>query len=125
LFMMGLRVAWPQLADQVQAVYAWSDTAPLGLRLALLPVIVFGEDLVWRGAITLPLAARFGALRGCLLGGIVFALAHLTTGPPLLLLAALAMGAVWGAMAIRTRSLVPVVVCHLLWDVLVMFVRPI
>jgi NADH dehydrogenase len=124
LFMAGLRLGLPDLAAQVQAVYAWSDTAPLGLRLALLVPIVFGEDLLWRGAITLPLAARFGALTGCLLGGTVFALAHLTSGPPLLVLAAMAMGSIWSALAIRTRSLVPVVVCHLAWDVLVMFVRP-
>ncbi len=124
LFMAGLRLSWPDLAAQVQTVYAWSDTAPLPLRLGLIGPIVFGEDLLWRGALTLPLAARFGAVPGCLLAGSAFALAHLTTGPPLLLLAALAMGALWSAMAIRTRSLVPVVVCHLTWDLLVMFVRP-
>lgn len=124
LFMAGLRIGLPELAAQVDTVYAWGDTAPLGLRLALLGPIVFGEDLLWRGAFTLPLAARFGAVPGCVLAGAAFAVAHLTTGPPLLWVAALAMGTIWSALAIRTRSLVPVVVSHLVWDLLVMFVLP-
>ena len=124
LFMAALRTLAPALAGQVETVYAWSDDAPLPLRLALLFVIVPGEDIVWRGAVTLPLAARCGPIGGCLLAGTVFALAHLTTGPPLLWLAALAMGTLWSALAIRTRSLVPVVTSHLAWDLAVMFVRP-
>lgn len=39
-------------------------------------------------------------------------------------LAALAMGTLWSALAVRTRSLVPVVTSHLAWDLLMMFVRP-
>jgi uncharacterized protein YbjT (DUF2867 family)/membrane protease YdiL (CAAX protease family) len=124
LFMAGLRTLAPTLAEQAQSVYAWSSDAPLGVRLALLVVIVVGEDIVWRGAVTLPLAARCGPAWGCLLAGTAFALAHLTTGPPLLAIAALAMGTLWSALAVRTRSLVPVVVSHLAWDLAVMFVRP-
>lgn len=123
-FMAGLRVVGPELAAQVGEVYAWSTLAPLPLQLALLPLIVFGEDFVWRGAFTLPLAARVGPVLGCLAAGTLFALAHLTTGPPLLALAALCMGTLWSMLAVRTRSLVPVVVCHLAWDLMVMFVRP-
>jgi uncharacterized protein YbjT (DUF2867 family)/membrane protease YdiL (CAAX protease family) len=124
LFMAGLRALAPALALQAQAVYAWSDAAPLGVRLGLLGLIVFGEDLLWRGAVTLPLAARFGPVRGCMLAGAAFAIAHLTSGPPLLVLAALAMGTLWSALAVRTRSLVPVIASHLGWDLAVMFVRP-
>lgn len=122
--MAAIRWGWPGLAGQVHAILAWGEGGPLGLRLGMLVFIVIGEDLLWRGAVTLPLAARLGAGPGCALAGAAFALAHVTTGPPLLWLAALAMGTVWSAMAIRGRSLVPVVVCHLAWDVLTMFVRP-
>lgn len=124
LFMLGLRALAPALAAQVESVYAWSDDASLPVRLALLLVIVPGEDLVWRGMVTLPLAARFGPWLGCLLAGTVFAIAHLTSGPPLLVIAALAMGTLWSLLAVRTRSLVPVVTSHLAWDLAVMFVRP-
>lgn len=124
LFMAGLRVGAPAFAAQVEGVYAWSELAPLGLRLTLLPLIVLGEDVLWRGVITLPLAARLGPALGCVAAGSLFALAHLTTGPPLLALAALAMGTLWSVLAVRSRSLVPVVVSHLVWDLVVMFVRP-
>lgn len=124
LFMAALRELLPALAEQVHRVYAWSDDAPLPVRLALLCVIVPGEDLVWRGVVTLPLAARCGPWLGCLLAGTAFAFAHLTSGPPLLVIAALAMGTLWSVLAVRTRSLVPVVTSHLAWDLVVMFVRP-
>lgn len=124
LFMAGLRAVAPELAEQASQVYAWSEHAPLDVRLGLLVMIVPGEDLVWRGVVTLPLCARYGALRGCAFAGLAFAIAHLTTGPPLLAFAALAMGTLWSVLAVRTRSLVPVVVCHLVWDLAVMFVRP-
>lgn len=124
VFMLGLRALTPALADQVQRVYAWSDDAPLFVRLSLLFVIVPGEDLVWRGAVTLPLCGRCGPWLGCLLAGTVFAIAHLTSGPPLLVIAALAMGTLWSLLAVRSRSLVPVVTSHLAWDLVVMFIRP-
>lgn len=124
LFMAGLRAAAPGFATQMIEVLSWSELAPLPLRLGLLPLIVLGEDVVWRGAITLPLAARLGPVLGCLAAGALFALAHLTSGPPLLLLAAVVMGTLWSALAIRARSLVPVFVSHLAWDLAVMFVRP-
>lgn len=119
-----MRSAMPAWAAQIEEVYGWSDQASLGVRLGLLPLIVLGEDLAWRGVITLPLAHRLGPVRGCLLAAGLFALAHLTTGPPVLWFAAAAMGAVWSAMAIRSASVVPVFICHLAWDVAVMFVRP-
>lgn len=124
LCMAALRTWAPAAAAQVQQVYGWSELAPLSLRLVLLPLIVLGEDVVWRGALTLPLAARLGPALGCMAAGSVFALAHLTSGPPLLVAAALIMGTLWSMLAIRSRSLVPVLVSHLVWDLLVMFVRP-
>ncbi|MEX1368418.1 MAG: NAD(P)H-binding protein [Nannocystaceae bacterium] len=124
LFVAALRSWAPAAAAQVQQVYGWSELAPLGLRLVLLPLIVLGEDVVWRGALTLPLAARIGPALGSVAAGSVFAVAHLTSGPPLLVAAALIMGTLWSALAIRSRSLVPVLVSHLVWDLLVMFVRP-
>ncbi|MCX4242937.1 NAD-dependent epimerase/dehydratase family protein [Paraliomyxa miuraensis] len=123
-FMAGLRQWAPAFAAQVQEVYAWIDLAPLPVRLSLLPLIVLGEDFVWRGAFTIPLAVRLGPVLGCLAAGTVFALAHLSTGPPLLALAAVIMGTLWSMLAVRTRSLVPVMTCHLAWDLMVMFVRP-
>ena len=61
---------------------------------------------------------------GCVASGVAFTLAHLYVGPPVLWLAAFACGFGWAWMVVRTRSVVPGIVCHYLWDVAVIFVAP-
>ena len=51
------------------------------------------------------------------------AAAHLWM-PPVVPLAALGAGAFWSALVVRTRSLVPAIVCHVLWDLAVLFWWP-
>jgi NADH dehydrogenase len=114
----------PWAAAQIAGVYGWRDTVPDGLILPLLLFIVIGEEIVWRNAVTLPLAARLGPVRGIALAAAAFAAAHLSLGVPVLLGAALAAGAVWSAMVVRTRSAVPALVCHLVWDLAVLFLWP-
>jgi uncharacterized protein len=115
----------PVLGAQLAPLYAWAGDLPAAPLGPLLFVgIVAGEEIVWRGAITLPLAARYGPWRGVLLGALVFAVAHAGFGSPLLVLAALGCGVYWGWLALATRSLVPAFVCHLLWDLAVMFWLP-
>lgn len=117
-------VTSPALAAQMAAVYGWRHAVPGVLVVPLLLLIVVGEEIVWRGAITLPLAARFGPWAGVVAGAVVFAAAHLPLGMPVLLLAALGAGAFWSALAIRTRGLVPALVSHVLWDLTVLFWLP-
>jgi membrane protease YdiL (CAAX protease family) len=120
-----LAAAAPPLAAQLAPLYAWAadlPAAPLGPLLFV--GIVAGEEIVWRGAIALPLAARWGPWHGLLLGALVFGVAHAGFGSPLLVLAALACGAYWGWLTLATRSLVPAFVSHLLWDLAVMFWLP-
>jgi membrane protease YdiL (CAAX protease family) len=129
LYAAGALVAAPLLSlgsarGQVAALYSWRDAAPPGWMLPLLLWIVVGEEVVWRTAITLPLAARLGPVRGVLLAGLGFAAAHVSLGVPVLLAVALGAGAYWSALVVRTRSAVPALVSHLLWDVAVLFLWP-
>jgi membrane protease YdiL (CAAX protease family) len=122
---LSLASWFPALASETAALYGWKDQLPLALAVALLVcVIVPGEEIVWRGAVTLPAAARWGPWRGCLVGAAAFSAAHLAFGSPLLLLAAAGAGFFWGGLVVKTRSLVPVLVCHLLWDLTVLFWLP-
>ena len=114
----------PGLAAQMADVYGWRHAVPGALVVPLLLLIVLGEEIVWRGAITLPLAARLGPWAGVLLGAVAFAAAHVPLGMPVLLVAALGAGAFWSALAIKTRSLVPALVSHVLWDLTVLFWLP-
>jgi uncharacterized protein YbjT (DUF2867 family)/membrane protease YdiL (CAAX protease family) len=119
-----LLVASPTLAAQMADVYGWKRAVPDALAVPLLLLIVLGEEIVWRGAVTLPLAARLGPWAGVLAGAVAFAAAHLALGMPVLLVAALGAGAFWGALAVKTRSLVPALVSHVLWDLTVLFWLP-
>jgi len=124
---LGARVlttAAPQWMAQVGELYAWGSLLAPALALPLLLLIVFGEEVFWRAGVGLPVAARLGPWWGGLVSATVFTLAHVMVGPPLLWLAAFCCGFAWGWMVVRTRSVVPGVVCHYLWDVAVIFVAP-
>ena len=90
----------------------------------LLVFIIVAEEAIWRGAIMLPLTAKLGAWKGIVLASLAFAGAHAFIGPPLLVLAAFIAGMFWGILVVRTQGLFAAIVCHLLWDVTVMFLLP-
>ncbi|HEU0106425.1 MAG TPA: CPBP family glutamic-type intramembrane protease, partial [Vicinamibacteria bacterium] len=116
--------ASPALAAQMSELYGWKRTVPGALAVPLLLLIVLGEEIVWRNAVTLPLAARLGPWPGVLAAAALFALAHLSMGVPLLLLAALGAGTFWSVLVLKTRSAVPALVSHLLFDLAVLFWLP-
>ena len=81
---------------------------------------------MWRGALGVGLASRerLGPWLAVAASAGLFTLAHLTSGPPVLALAAALAGAAWTALAIRARSLFAPFVAHLLWDVTMLWVTP-
>jgi NADH dehydrogenase len=113
----------PDFVAPATDVYRWADD-PTPVSIAVLVAIIAGEDIAWRGAVTLLLAGRFGPLAGAVAAGALFAASHVALGPPVLWLAALLAGAFWSALAIRCRSLVPVFVSHLTWDLGMVLLRP-
>jgi membrane protease YdiL (CAAX protease family) len=116
--------AYPRLLADLPALHAQLTAVPPAPGLALLALIVAAEEVIWRGAVMLPLAALLGPWTGVLAGAALCAGAHLGVGLPLLALAAFAASLFWGALAVRSRSLVPGIVCHFLWDLLAFYVRP-
>lgn len=121
---MMLGAVAPTLMAQVSALYGWGALLPAWVALPLLFLIVCGEEIFWRAGVALPVAARLGPWWGCFASATVFTLAHVMVGPPVLWLAAFGCGLAWAWMVVRTRSLIPGIVCHYLWDVAVMFVAP-
>lgn len=83
---------------------------PLPLVLfavALVPAVC--EELLCRGAVALPLARRMGGRWGILISALLFALLHASVyrlAPTLLL------GLSFGAIAVRTRSILPSMLAH-------------
>jgi membrane protease YdiL (CAAX protease family) len=116
--------ALPFVAQETERLYAAFRAPSLVVAAVGLVPVVAGEELVWRGLVQTALVRRFGAWRGVLLGALVYGLALLPLGLPLLAVVAFFCGLAWGALCALTGSLVPTLVAHLLWDVLVLLWLP-
>lgn len=114
----------PVLREHTAKLYLVFQSTPSALALALLPLVILGEELVWRGAMQEALEARLGLVWGTLLTAGVYALAHAPVGSPLLTLLALACGLYWGALRAASGSLVAPLIAHLAWDAAVMVLWP-
>lgn len=101
--------------------------------IAAIIIMAVADELVWRGLVTSLLEERVGSRRAWVWAAVLYALAHAPTvwalrDPvaglnPVLPLAALACGLVWGFMARRFERLLPSIFAHVLfdWTVLMMF----
>lgn len=96
-------------------------------------IVAAAEELVWRGLVTQILADRVGSRTAWVWAAVLYALAFVPTLgslgsaaglDPILPMAALAGGLVWGAMARFFGTLVPSVLAHALFDWLVLVVFP-
>lgn len=96
-------------------------------------VISAAEEIVWRGMVTSLLEPRFGSRRAWIVSALLYAAAGLPTlwalgggGAglnPILVIAALAGGLLWGGMTRKFGRLTPAVLSHALftWCVVMMF----
>ena len=114
----------PSLWSGSSELYGWASALRPGAAVLLLGLIVAGEEIIWRGALGLGLAARVGAWPAVAISAAAFTLAHVSIGSPLLLVAAALAGAAWTALAIRTRSLWAAFLAHMLWDASLLWLTP-
>jgi membrane protease YdiL (CAAX protease family) len=107
--------------------------------LLLLPIVV-GEEVIWRGLVQGSIAGRIRraeqqegprppptrvALAIAVLPmAALYALAMAPTGSPVLVLAAFGGGIVWGALRAHTGNLIAPITAHLVWNGVVLFLRP-
>jgi CAAX protease family protein len=116
--------ALPFIPTDAARLYASFRAPPLVIAaLALLPVIL-GEELVWRGVVQTALVRRLGSWRGVTVAALAYALAHAPLGSPVLVVVALSCGIIWGALRATSASLVPSLLAHLAWDILVLLWLP-
>lgn len=127
----------PQLLWLARLYDQLGDPAVLRKNVSLVVVALvltaIAEEIVWRGLVVSLLEEKVGSRRAWIVSAILYALAHVPTiwaladinaGPnPLLVLAALGAGIVWGFMARRFERLVPGIFSHVLfdWTVVMMF----
>jgi membrane protease YdiL (CAAX protease family) len=109
--------------DMASLYAAFREPPRVVAALALLPVIL-GEELVWRGVVQTALVRRLGSWPGVSVAALAYALAHAPLGSPVLVVVALSCGMAWGALRAASASLVPSLLAHLVWDMLVLLWLP-
>ena len=118
-------VIFPFAAEGVDDVYDFKADQSLLLVGALhLLVISPAEELYWRGLVQSTFQGRWGVRLGWLAGTAAYGGVHLLTGNLMLVIAAAVAGGAWGALYAWQGRLLPVVVSHALWGVLVFLVFP-
>jgi membrane protease YdiL (CAAX protease family) len=105
----------------------------VGTVVLVIVVLAIAEEVVWRGLVISLLAELIGSSRAWVWSAVLYSVAHLPTawalrdpvaGPnPVVVLAALGCGLVWGLMARRFERILPGLFSHVLfdWTVLMMF----
>lgn len=110
---------------EIASVYATKtqlDTALIGLFLLFL--MGPAEEIYWHGFVQRRLVGRYGATVGVLGTAVVYALVHAVSLNPMLILAAGVCGLFWGLLFQREQNLIPVILSHSLWDVLIFVLFP-
>ena len=119
------RLVWPDLARAVVGLYAiFRAAGRLWATWVLLPLIIVAEELIWRGVVLEALGRRVSPAAAVLLGAGVYSAAHAPVGSPLLDALTIVCGLFWSALRVRSNSLVPGLLSHLVWDLLVFILRP-
>ena len=108
------------LADMFRRFHTRAVLPAIALALLIAPA----EEAFWRGVVQARAARRLGAAGAIAVAtGAAVGLA-LLTGEPFLALATAPTYAAFGALAAWRGSLVPAVVCHSVWSLLVASVAP-
>lgn len=110
---------------QIQSVYA-TKTQLDAVWIGLLLVFIMGpaEEIYWRGFVQRLLVERYGVKAGVLGTAAVYALVHAVSWNFMLIGAAGVCGLYWGILFQREKSLVPVIISHSLWDVMIFVLFP-
>lgn len=122
---------------QISSIYDMKNgNNPLIIGVLLLLVIGPAEEFFWRGYFQRSISEIFDKslkiksetwrwLAPVLVTAFVYAIVHVFSFNFMLIMAALVCGLFWGFMYRLTKSIVPLIVCHALWDVSVFILFPI
>jgi uncharacterized protein len=128
IFFVGNRVAragLPFAGEGISAVYGFKAGASTWkIWLLLVFVIGPGEELFWRGYLQRRFSRQFGRMNGFAIATALYALVHLLSGNPMLVLAAVVCGVAWGLLYMQFESAVLNAVSHTAWDLVVFLVLP-
>lgn len=109
----------------VNSVYDFRSGVPVvAIAMLLLFPIAPSEEIFWRGLIQRRLTERFGGNSGLGMAAAAYALVHLPTLNPPLILTALIGGLVWGWVYRSSGQLESAILSHITFDVLIFVIAP-
>jgi membrane protease YdiL (CAAX protease family) len=122
----GAVLVVPAVAKPVQQLYGTLQSPPGPLRaLPILVLVVFAEELVWRGVLFGALQRRYGPVVCTLLATGLYALPQLTAPVALLFAVALGCGAIWTTQRALSGSIIPSLLTHLTWNIGIFLLVPV
>ncbi len=95
------------------------------ITFILLFVTSPAEEIFWRGFLQRWAEQKKGKIPGWLIGAFIYGGVHVISGNFMLTMAALIAGLFWGFMYQKMETIVPLVISHALWTVLIFVVFPI
>ena len=116
---------FPFASREISNVYF--NKAQLNIKaIGLLLFFIMGpaEEIYWHGFVQRSLSGRFGSTTGLILTTVIYALAHIFALNFMLLVAAAVCGLFWGWLYQREQSLIPVILSHSIWDVIIFVIFP-
>jgi membrane protease YdiL (CAAX protease family) len=128
IFWMGKQISgliFPFAQREISNIYV--NKAQLDpLRIGILLFFIMGpaEEIYWHGYVQRTLGLRLGAVRGVLITAVFYTLVHISAFNAMLALAAGLCGLFWGLLYLREKSLIPVIISHSLWDVILFVLFP-
>ena len=109
---------------QVGNIYATKEQAgKIFIGLSLLLWIGPAEEIFWRGFIQNKLAVKLGDNKGFLITTVIYAFVHIWAFNFMLFMAALICGIFWGWMFMRYKAVVPGLISHAVWDVMIFIIK--
>lgn len=113
------------LSNQVTKLYNKFSPDAIWHYIALILIIVPGEEFFWRGFIQKRLLASTGVWTSVIVSTVFYSIVSLYSGYILLGIAALICGFVWGTLYAWKRSLPLVIISHLTFNLLLLVFFPI
>lgn len=114
----------PAVVTQAGALYATLGQAEPWRAALVLPLVITGEEIVWRGSVQGALERRIGPRWAAAAGTVAYGIAVAPIGSPLLVAIALGCGLYWAALRAHFGSLTPALISHLIWSAVVFLIAP-
>ncbi|MBE3589411.1 MAG: CPBP family intramembrane metalloprotease [Firmicutes bacterium] len=114
----------PGFAGGVTTVYRMTRLPKWLMAGLLLFVAGPAESVFWQGYVLETGLRRWSPGAAWAASVVPYALVHCASGNPALVAAALAGGAFWSYLYLRMRRLLPVIVSHAIWDLIMLVILP-